>query len=61
VERRAKCVAYNLKDISIAGLNGLAQNLMVTREQGRHRIRILLCDFGAAFDVGEEESNGTTR
>jgi hypothetical protein len=28
---------------------------MVARQQEGHRLGMLLCDFGATFDVGEEE------
>jgi len=47
-----------LKDISIVRLNGLMQYLVMAREQSRHGIRILLCEFGTAFNIGEEEGDG---
>jgi hypothetical protein len=39
-------------------LNGLFQDFVMSRKQGKYGIRILLCQFGAALDVGEEEGDG---
>jgi hypothetical protein len=53
MERRSKRIAHQLKDISLIRLNGLIENLMMPRKQSRHFIRMLLCEFGAAFDIRE--------
>ncbi len=58
VERRAKRIANDLKYTAIARLNRPIQNFMMPRQQGHHFIWMLLCEFGASFDVGEEEGDG---
>ena len=61
VESRGKRIPNNLKDIAVIRLNGLIQNLMVPRKQRRQRVRILLRQFSAAFDIGEEKCDGACR
>lgn len=59
VECCRKGIAHDLKDEAIVRLNRLVQDFVVPREQSWHRIGILLCQFGAAFDIGEKKSNCT--
>ena len=61
VERRGKRIAYHLEDISVISFNCLMQDLIMSRQKHRHLIWMLLCQFGAAFDVGEEEGNRSRR
>ena len=58
VERSGKRITYHLEDIAVISFNGLVQNLVMSRQKHRHLIWMLLCQFGAAFDVGKEKSNG---
>ena len=39
-------------------LDGLVQDFIVPRRQGRHFVRIFLRQIRASFDVGKEEGNG---
>ena len=57
VEGHREGITHNLKDISIMRLNRLIQNLMMPRQKSGHFARMFLCEFGAAFDIGEEESD----
>ena len=59
--RHTKCVANNLKDVSILRLSSLILYFMMPRQQSRHRIWILLCEFGAAFNVRKEEGDSARR
>jgi hypothetical protein len=61
LEGRREGIAYHFKDKSVMRLNGPVQNLMVPRKQSRHRIGILLCKFGTAFDIGKKKCNCTGR
>jgi hypothetical protein len=53
VKRGGELITNHLKDIPVMTLNRLIQNFMMPREQSGHSIRVLLCKFGAAFDVSE--------
>jgi hypothetical protein len=53
-------IANDLEDMSVLGLNGLMQYLMVPRKQSGHGIWILLGKLGRAFNIGEEEGNGAS-
>src|SRR5262245_18142117 len=54
-KRCAIRVSNNLKDITIVSINRLIKNFIVPGQEGRHRMRMLLCKFRAAFNVGEQE------
>src|SRR6266545_13214 len=58
VECYSKRIPNNLKNVAVMRLNGLVENFMMPRKQSRHRIRILLRQFCAAFDISKEERNG---
>jgi hypothetical protein len=58
MERGAKGVAHDLKDMAVMGLDGRAQDGVVPRPQGFPRIATLARKFGAALDVREEEGDG---
>ena len=57
VKRRRERIPHNLKNISILRLDGLSQYLIMSRQQGNDLVRVLLCQPGAALDVGKEESD----
>src|SRR5512143_3983012 len=52
VERGAECIARDLKDMSVVARDGLMQDSVMPREEGRQFSRELLCQRGAALDVG---------
>jgi hypothetical protein len=52
-------IADGLEHHAAVCLDGFAQNGVVARQGGGHRLRVLLPELGAAFDVGEAEGQGT--
>jgi hypothetical protein len=61
MERYAKGIANDLKDIAMVCLTGRLQNGVVACPQGFPPIGVLLREFGAAFNICEDESNGARR
>ena len=59
MERCTECIAYDLKDVTMIGFNGAAQNVMMPRPRGFPCIGVLARQLGTAFDVREEESDRT--
>ncbi len=58
VECGGKRVADDLENIAVMCFNHLMQDLIMARQKNRHGVWILLRQFRAAFDVGEEEGDG---
>jgi hypothetical protein len=48
-----------LKDVAILRLNGSVQDFMMARKQGGPFLWILLCQFGAALNIGKKKRYGT--
>ena len=57
-ERREHSVARRLEYAPAADLDGAAQDLVVARQRGGHRVALALPESRAAFDVGEQEGHG---
>jgi polyhydroxyalkanoate synthesis regulator phasin len=57
---RAKGVADDSKDMALMRLNGVLQDGVMAREEGRQFGRELLRQSGAALDVGEEKGDGAS-
>src|SRR5689334_12047076 len=60
MESSTECIADDLEDISVLGLNGLVQDLMMPREKSWHGIGILLRQLGTTFNIGEEEGDSAS-
>ena len=61
VERGAECIARDLKHMSVVARDGLMQDGVMAREEGRQFGGNLLRQRGAALDVGEEKGDGAGR
>ncbi len=60
-ERRAEGVARYLKYMTVMRLNGLMQDGVMARQEGRQLGGVLLRQRCATLDVGEEEGDGASR
>ena len=61
VKRDGERIPDNSKAVAVVRLNRLIQDLMMPRQQARHVAGIFLREFGAAFDVSEEEGDRAGR
>jgi hypothetical protein len=61
VEGSGEGIPHHLKDVAVMRLNGSVQHFMMPRKQGEHFIRILLCQFRAAFNIGKKKSHCACR
>src|SRR4030095_4402066 len=61
VERRAEGVATRLEDVTVVIGDAVAQQRIVARERGAHRLGVRFPEPRAALDVGEEQRDGAGR
>src|SRR5262245_11665180 len=61
MKSRAESITNHLKHITIVGLDGFLQNLVMARIWDRHRFGMSLPKPGAAFDIGIEKSHSARR
>ncbi len=57
----AEGIPDDLIDITVVSFNCLAQYRVVARVRDGHRLGLFLPQARAAFDIGEEESDGACR
>lgn len=59
VEGNGERIAYDLKGIPILHLNGPVQDFVMARKQSGPFLWILLCQFGAALNIGKKKRYST--
>jgi hypothetical protein len=58
-EGGAELVAHRLEDVAAVSLDGSAEEGVMAGKGSAHRLRMLLPKAGAAFDVREQERDGS--
>jgi hypothetical protein len=56
VEGGREGIPDHLKDIALLRLNGSVQDFVMARKQAGHFLRILLCQFRTALNIGKKKS-----
>jgi hypothetical protein len=55
IDRRGEGGADRLENVAMIGGDRGAQQIIMTRQSGAHRLGIALPEFGRAFEIGEQE------